>query len=155
MIVIAIALLLLSMSIVVFKADAKNLQTEKYYEMSWCMPEGGKSTRMPDRTVCDCLLTNYAVEVDFGKKWYEAIGQSLHYSLQTGKMPAILLIIETEGDRRYGHRVESVIEHFKLPIDVFYIGPGVPEKWPKWTKDLNSSTSRRTTSYPLQETNTP
>lgn len=40
----------------------------------------------PDGTRADCLISTHAVEVEFaGKKWIEAIGQSLNYSIQTGK----------------------------------------------------------------------
>ena len=48
---------------------------------------------MRDGTRCDILSNSYAIEVDFAKKWAEAIGQSLHYALHTGKRPAVALIV--------------------------------------------------------------
>ena len=43
---------------------------------------------MKDGTRCDILTATHAIEVDFAKKWAEAIGQSLNYAMQTGKRPA-------------------------------------------------------------------
>ena len=48
---------------------------------------------MNDGTRCDILTATHAIEVDFAKKWAEAIGQSLHYALHTGKRPAVALIV--------------------------------------------------------------
>ena len=49
--------------------------------------------RMPDGTLCDVLTPRHAIEVEFTLKWTEAIGQSLHNVLQTGKLDGILLIL--------------------------------------------------------------
>ena len=35
---------------------------------------------MKDGTRCDILTSTHAIEVDFAKKWAEAIGQSLNYA---------------------------------------------------------------------------
>ena len=80
---------------------------------------------MPDRTRCDCLTQTHAIEFDFGSKWAEAIGQSLYYSLQTGKRAGIVLILEKSKDYRYWMRLNTTIEHFDLPIDTWKIGKGV------------------------------
>ena len=69
-----------------------------------------------DRTRCDCLTDDYAIEFDFGKKWAEAIGQSLYYSLQTGKQAGIVLILEDPKDYKYWIRLNTTIDHFGLPI---------------------------------------
>lgn len=37
----------------------------------------------PDGTRTDCISDTHAIEVDFSKKWAEAIGQALHYALWT------------------------------------------------------------------------
>jgi hypothetical protein len=63
------------------------------------------------------------VEFDFGTKWAEAIGQSLYYSLQTGKRAGIGLIIEAPTDRKYWIRLNTTIDHFKLPIDTWEVSP--------------------------------
>ncbi len=59
-----------------------------------------------------------SVEVDFARKWAEAIGQCLLYSSMTGKRAGILLILRTPTDDRLLNRMEAVIQHFDLPIDV-------------------------------------
>ena len=105
-------------------ASAKRLHHEKYYQDIWCTDQGGRAeVRMPDKTRCDCLTNTHAVEVDFAKKWYEALGQSLYYSMQTGKRAGILLIIEKPADLKYWLRLNSTIKHFDLPIDTWKIEP--------------------------------
>jgi len=64
---------------------------------------------------------NYRIEVDFADKWGEAIGQSLNYSFQSNKRAGILLILEKKTDEKHLIRVQSIIEHFQLPIDVLAI----------------------------------
>jgi hypothetical protein len=61
------------------------------------------------------------VEVDFASKFYEAIGQALYYSLQTGKKGGIVLILEDKSDYKYWLRLNSVIQHFNLPIDTWMV----------------------------------
>ena len=72
---------------------------------------------LPDRTRCDCITDTHAIEFDFGNKWAEAIGQALHYGFQTEKRPGIVLILESPKDRKYWIRLNTIIEHYKLPID--------------------------------------
>lgn len=96
---------------------SKSLHSEKYYQEKWCSDYDGKTeVVLPDKTRCDCLTSTYAIEFDFGKKWAEAIGQSLHYALQTGKQPGIVLILEKESDNKYWIRLTNIIEKFNLPI---------------------------------------
>jgi hypothetical protein len=73
---------------------------------------------MPDKSRCDCLTENFAIEFDFDKKWAEAVGQSLLYSSYTGKTPGIVLIGD---DAAYMNRVFQVINTFKLPIRVWFM----------------------------------
>ena len=61
--------------------------------------------------------------MDFATKWGEAIGQSLNYALQFNKRAGILLILENTSDYKYYVRVNSIIKHFNLPIDVYTISP--------------------------------
>ena len=104
------------------KANAGNEHPEKWYQERWCAEKGGEmEVVLPDRTRCDCLTTTNAVEFDFGPKWAEAIGQALYYSIQTGKRAGVVLILEKSTDRRYWIRLNSVIEHFRLPIDTWEI----------------------------------
>jgi hypothetical protein len=103
---------------------AAHLRPEKYYQEKWCAENKGRAeVVLPDRTRCDCLTATHAVEHDFGQKWAEAIGQSLYYSLQTGKKAGIALILEKPEDRRYWIRLNSTIQHFNLPIDTWEVTP--------------------------------
>jgi len=93
---------------------------EKWYQEHWCAAnQGNVEVILPDKTRADCITATHAVEFDFGEKWAEAIGQSLYYALQTGKRAGVVLIIETPDDRKYFIRLNSTIEHFKLPIDAW------------------------------------
>lgn len=102
---------------------AKRRLPEKAYQEQWCKGRGQVEYVLPDKTRCDCLTSTHAVEFDFGSKWAEAIGQSLYYSLQTGKRAGIVLILEDQQDRVYWLRLNSTIQHFNLPIDTWSIGP--------------------------------
>ncbi len=64
---------------------------------------------LPDHTRCDCLTRTHAIEFDFGNNWAEAIGQSLYYSIQTGKKAGIALILEKPSDYKYWIRLNTVI----------------------------------------------
>jgi hypothetical protein len=64
---------------------------------------------LPGGTRCDCLTDTHAIEFDFGNKWAEALGQSSYYSLQTGRKPGIVLILENMKDRRYWIRLNTTI----------------------------------------------
>jgi len=95
---------------------------EKWYQEQWCKAHNGRTeVVLPDKTRCDCLTDTHAIEFDFAKKWAEAIGQSLYYSLQTGKRAGIVLILESAKDRKYLIRLNSTIMHHKLPIDTWII----------------------------------
>jgi len=99
-------------------------RSERSYQKEWCPILNGKiEVVMPDRTRCDCLTEDYAIEFDFGKKWYEAIGQSLHYAVLTGKKPGIALIVEKEKDLKRWESLKRVIEYFKLDIKTWKIEP--------------------------------
>lgn len=117
----AILLIVLSLFFTVQALAGGHQHPERWYQDKWCEGKGQPEYVLPDKTRCDCLTQTHAVEVDFAKKWYEALGQSLYYSLQTGKRAGILLIIESIDDRKYWIRLNSTIEHFKLPIDTWEI----------------------------------
>jgi hypothetical protein len=102
---------------------AKRAHLEKWYQEKWCKEHGGEvEVIMPDKTRCDCLTKTHAIEFDFGTKWAEAIGQALYYGLQTGKKPGVVLILENEKDLKFWIRLNTTIEHFKLPIEAWKMG---------------------------------
>ena len=102
-------------------ADAKHRHPEKYYQEKWCFGRGEMEVVLPDRTRCDCLTLDHAIEFDFGPKWSEAIGQSLYYSMQTGRKAGIVLILEKKSDYKYWIRLNSVIKNYDLPIDTWSV----------------------------------
>ena len=77
---------------------------------------------LPDGTRCDCVTDTHAIEFDFGNNWAEVIGQSSYYSIQTWKKAGIVLILETMKERKFWLRLNTTIEHFRLPIDTWSIG---------------------------------
>ena len=77
---------------------------------------------MRDGTRCDILTSSYAIEVDFAKKWAEAIGQSLNYAMHTGKSPAVALIVLSSSDNKYVERVRKISSRYGLGIKIFTIG---------------------------------
>jgi hypothetical protein len=96
---------------------SKNLYKESEYQRLWCSEAGGRAEYvLPDRTRVDCLTDEYAVEVDFAKKWAEAIGQALYYAVVTGKRPAVLLIMENPSDARFLKRLRRVAVTTKFKI---------------------------------------
>ena len=84
-------------------------QSERYYQEKFAREIGGQvEVVMKDGTRCDILTATHAIEVDFAKKWAEAIGQSLHYALHTGKKPAVALILLSLSENKYVERVRNI-----------------------------------------------
>ena len=102
---------------------AKREHPERWYQEKWCEEQKGKvEVVLPDGTRCDCVTDTHAIEFDFGNKWAESVGQSSYYSIQTRKKAGIVLILENMKDRKYWIRLNTTIEHFKLPIDTWNVG---------------------------------
>ncbi len=58
-----------------------------------------------DQTRVDLLNDEYAIEVDWSRKWAEAVGQSLYYAAVTGRKPAVILLVkDATAERRYVYR---------------------------------------------------
>ena len=102
--------------ILIFFISSHSFSTEKDYQVLWCEQQNGIiEYELPDKTRVDCLTDEYAIEVEFARKWYEAIGQSLYYSIMTGKKPGIALIVKN-GDERYLKRLYRVSEKYNIRI---------------------------------------
>ena len=71
---------------------------------------------LKDRTRVDCLTDEYAVEVEFAKKWAEAVGQSLFYAKMTGKKPGIALIMEEDKDARFLKRLKTALRGMNVTV---------------------------------------
>lgn len=99
----------------------KALKNERYYQTKICNELIGDIEHVLfDKTRVDCLTQDYAIEVDWVKKWAEGIGQTLYYAKITGKQPAVALIVSRSNkDKRYLRRLKVVAD--ELDIKVFVI----------------------------------
>lgn len=92
---------------------------ESWYQERYC--EGQTEYVLHDRTRVDCLTDTHAIEYDFGQKWHQAIGQSLGYAFETNKRAGIVLILKKPKDYKFWLKLNSVVEHYKLPVDTWVI----------------------------------
>jgi len=109
---------LLIASLLCLILNARHLHKEKQYQEHFCNKLGGVTEHvLKDKTRVDCLLDEYAIEVDFAQKWAESIGQSLYYASQTSRKAAVLLIIEdSKKDAKYLQRLKDVSEIHRIDI---------------------------------------
>ncbi len=97
---------------------------EQWYQAVWCDGKGGRSeVQLPDHRRIDCMTRTHAIEVEFARKWPEAIGQSLGYARATGLRAGIVLVLKKPADETYWKEMNAVITHFDLPITVWKLGP--------------------------------
>lgn len=86
------------------------------------MSEAVTEFRLPDATRIDILCKQFACEVDWAKKWPEAVGQSVYYSLQTGRQPVVILLTETVEDSRFIDRCKLVCARCNIDLWTVSIG---------------------------------
>ena len=73
---------------------------------------------LPDKSRVDILTSTLAIEVDWVKKWPEAIGQAIFYGIVTNKQPAILLLLRNKDtEQKYLERAKLAAD--KLGISIF------------------------------------
>ncbi|GAA5482077.1 hypothetical protein [Haloferula sargassicola] len=111
--------------LVTFSAAIGAEHPERWYQEKAAEKLGGKmEVRVPDGRV-DIVTDEYAIEVEFASKWKNAIGQALWYAMQTNKKAGIVVIIKNAKDAGDAIRLESVIEHNRLPIRVWRWGEDI------------------------------
>lgn len=99
-----------------FSACSSAKKNEKYYQTIFCENINGiMEYKLKDKTRVDCLTNEYAIEVDWAKKWAEAVGQSLYYSEITNKKPGIALIVSLDDDR-FINRVKTLASKYNIKI---------------------------------------
>ena len=103
-------------------AFAERLHPKRWYQERWCA-KYFDNTAVTVSDQYDCLSEKYVVEFDFAELWYESIGESLHYALQTGRKAGIVLIMEKESDMKYWIKLKKTIDHYGLPIDIWNTKP--------------------------------
>ena len=91
---------------------------EKYYQTQLCNELGGVMEQsLLDRTRIDCLTDEYAIEVEFSKKWAESVGQSLYYAEMTGMKPGVGLILrDSKKDKRHLKRLRVLAKKYDIKI---------------------------------------
>lgn len=91
---------------------------EKHYQTELCNDlDGVMEQSLLDRTRVDCLTDEYAIEVDFAKKWAESVGQSLYYAAMTEKKPAVGFIMnDNQKDERHLKRLEVLAKRYQIKI---------------------------------------
>ncbi len=96
-----------------------HLHNEAAYQNIWCNAHNGITEyENADMTRVDCLTSAHAVEFDFGEKWAESIGQSLHYGLMTNKKPMIVLILENpKREINYYYRVKRIADIHGIDVE--------------------------------------
>lgn len=73
--------------------------------------------RLPDASRVDILTSTLAIEVDWAKKWAEAIGQAIFYALVTDRTPAILLLLRgKETEARYLERARMAAGRLQIAV---------------------------------------
>lgn len=93
-----------------------------YHQDKWCEDRGGQARRvLADQTRIDCITETHAIKFEPASSWEKAIGEALFYGLKTGKKAGLVIIFEKKEDEVYWQKMNQVIKHFNLPIDVWNI----------------------------------
>lgn len=80
--------------------------------------------RLWDATRVDLLTRTHAIEVDWCRKWPEAIGQALYYALVTGKKPGVLLLVsDARAEARFIHRCQAVCAKHGIELFIEKVAP--------------------------------
>lgn len=88
---------------------------ERYYQEKYC--KGFLEYKFDDGTKADCLTEDYVTEFDFAYKWFEAVGQSLHYALKSGKKPSIVLILKTKKHEKHIKNAIPLCKKYGIKLD--------------------------------------
>lgn len=107
----------LMLSVVALSSVPYGKHEQDYQEFVNVTLQGKVEHRLKDNTRVDILTDDLAIEIDFAKKWYEAIGQACHYSSLTGKRPAILLIVRESSDEKYVKAAKNVCRNTRVDLD--------------------------------------
>ena len=97
---------------------AERLYPKRWYQERWCA-KYFDNVKVSVSDQYDCLSPKYVIEFDYADLWYESIGESLHYALQTGRKAGIVLIMEKDSDMKYWIKLKKTIAHYNLPIEIW------------------------------------
>jgi hypothetical protein len=102
------------------------IHPESWYQNNWCQDHNGSTeVYLSDNTRADCLTIHHIIEFDFADKWYESLGQSLHYALNFNewRKPGIVLIIEDPAiDEKFWDRLNTLLDAYHICVDTWAYG---------------------------------
>lgn len=78
--------------------------------------------RMWDGTRVDLMTDEYAIEVDFARKWAEGVGQAVYYGHLTGKKPGLILLAQ-KNEARFVYRAQTTAAAAGVRVFVEWIRP--------------------------------
>jgi hypothetical protein len=124
------ALFFIGMLLLTATLFSQTKQKESYYQQKFAEAVNGETeVVLSDRTRVDVVTATHVIEVDFGYKWAESIGQSLHYQGMVGnKKAGVLLVVEGRKEERFLDRLVGVAA--KHGIDV-WVWDWTTDKWNK------------------------
>lgn len=95
--------------------------SESSFQHAHCSSVNGiEEYELEDKTRVDCLTKKYAIEYDFANKSYEAVGQALYYGLMTGKMPKVVLILDSNKvfeQLVYFNRIKKIAKKYNFEVE--------------------------------------
>lgn len=92
-------------------------QKEKFYQELFAIEIKGQTEfLLPDLARVDIVTDTFAIEVDFGDKWAESIGQSLYYSKSLDKKPGVLLVVNGNTEEKAIKRLLRVARDENITV---------------------------------------
>jgi hypothetical protein len=77
----------------------------------------GIEVRLYDGTRCDYVNAAYAIEIDWAPKGYEAVGQSLYYSIVLNRKPGIILLVKDwAAEKAYVYRTQTICAKYGITL---------------------------------------
>jgi hypothetical protein len=109
--------LLFIMLLIPMSCFATSYQPLEEYQAEWCAKNGGKVDYVHEDGTSNvaCIKDQYVIYLAYASKWKEAIGQSLYYSVMTGKKPGVALIVPKTAEETKN------LKNLKLVADKYNI----------------------------------
>jgi hypothetical protein len=115
----ALALVFTPLTLVA-ESTERTLKSEKDYVTAYC--RGYLGGYIPNNgTIPDCIWNEYAIEYDWGNKWYECLTQAKWYAMSLDKQAGCVLIYRKPLDEVYIKRAKQLISHYNEPITLWVL----------------------------------
>lgn len=103
--------------------DYAKAMSEAEYKKEWCAQRSGEVDYITqEKTIVDCLTDMHAVEFETADKWNPAIRKSRNHSVNTGRTPGIVLILQNSADEKHLFRLREIVEKRRLGIKIWTVG---------------------------------